>query len=214
MARPSPGSFLVARLGTLPFTIRPTPSHQAGRRVQTSIGDMQMIMKRALAKVALVGVLVTAVATAPRLRAASQENEERGLQGSWEIKITQPDLSPLPYGLDFRILRTVTSEGVVDAYAFPGFGQAGPQFGLVSNSGHGTWRNAGRPRKYNAVVKYFQIDQASFPFVLHSTGTVTEQITVSRDGDSYTSQFVTEIHRPDGTLIFVNSGGSMATRIK
>jgi hypothetical protein len=162
----------------------------------------------------VVGVLASAVATAPQLRAAWQDGEERGLQGSWEIRITQPDLSPLPFGLDFRILRTVTSEGVVDAYAFPGFGAAGPQFGLVANSGHGTWRNAGGPRKYTALVKYFQIDQTAFPFVLHSTGTVTEQITVARDGDSYTSQFVTQIHRPDGTLIFTNSGGSIANRIK
>lgn len=173
-----------------------------------------MIMKRVLTRVALAGVLATAVASGPQLRAVSQENEERGLRGSWEIKITQPDFSPLPFGLDFRILRTVTSESVVDAYAFPGFGAAGPQPGLVSNSGHGTWKNAGRPRQYKAIVKYFQIDQASFPFVLHSTGTVTEQITVSRDGDSYTSQFVTEIHLPDGTLIFTNQGGTIAARIK
>jgi hypothetical protein len=178
------------------------------------MGEIQMIMKRVLARVAVVGVLATAVASGPQLLAASAENEERGLKGSWEIKITQPDLSPLPFGLDFRILRTVTSESVVDAYAFPGFGPAGPQFGLVSNSGHGTWSNAGGPRRYKAVVKYFQIDQAAFPFVLHSTGTVTEQITVSRDGDSYTSRFVTEVHLPDGTLIFTNQGGTVATRIK
>lgn len=173
-----------------------------------------MIMKRVLARAALVGVLATAVASGPQPQAASQENEERGLRGSWEIKITQPDLSPLPFGLDFRILRTVTSDSVVDAYAFPGFGAAGPQPGLVSNSGHGSWSNAGRPHQYKAIVKYFQIDQTNFPFVLHSTGTVTEQITVSSDGDTYTSQFVTEIHLPNGTLLFTNQGGTIATRIK
>ena len=173
-----------------------------------------MILKRGFTAAVLVGVLAIAVASGPQLRAASGENEERGLKGSWEIKLTQPDLSPLPFGLDFRILRTVTSESVVDAYAFPGFGPAGPQFGLVSNSGHGIWVNAGAPRQYKAVVKYFQIDQAAFPFVLHSTGTITEQITVSRDGESYTSRYVTEIHQPDGTLIFTNEGGMIATRIK
>ena len=151
---------------------------------------------------------------AGRVACLVAENEERGLRGSWEIRITQPDLSPLPFGLDFRILRTVTSETVVDAYAFPGFGPAGPQSGLVSNSGHGTWEKVGGSRQYRAIVKYFQIDQTSFPFVLHSTGTVTEQIAVSRDGDSYTSQFVTEIHLPDGTLIFTNQGSTIATRIK
>jgi hypothetical protein len=171
-----------------------------------------MVMKRLLTRVALAGVLAVVFASG-HLRAVSPDDEERGLRGSWEIKITQPDLSPLPFGLDFRILRTVTSESVVDAYAFPGFGPAGPQPGLVSNSGHGTWKIAG-PRRYKAIVKYFQIDQSNFPFVLHSTGTVTEEITVSRDGDSYTSQFVTEIHLPDGTLIFTNQGGTTATRIK
>jgi len=175
---------------------------------------MHMILKRVLTVVALVGVLASAVASGPQLLAASAENEERGLKGSWEIKVTQPDLSPLPFGLDFRILRTVTSESVVDAYAFPGFGPAGPQPGLVSNSGHGTWEKAGGARQYTAVVKYFQIDQAAFPFVLHSTGTITEQITMSGDGDAYTSRFVTEIHLPDGTLIFTNQGGTIATRIK
>ena len=50
------------------------------------------------------------------------------------------------------------------------------------------------------IVKYFQLDQTTFPFVLHSTGKVTEEITVSRDGQSYTSQFTTQIYRPDGTL--------------
>jgi len=173
-----------------------------------------MITKRVLAKVALAGALAMVVGSAPQLRAASEQNEERGLRGSWEIKITQPDLSPLPFGLDFRILRTVTNDGVIDSYAFPGFGAQGPQPGLFSNSGHGSWDQAGAARKYNVIVKYFQIDQTTFPFVLHSTGKVTEQITVSRDGDSYTSQFTTQIYAPDGTLIFTNTGGSIGTRIK
>jgi hypothetical protein len=171
-----------------------------------------MIMNRVILKIALAGVLAAVVASGPQLRA--DEGNEQGLRGSWEITITQPDFQPLPYGLDFRILRTVTSDGVVDAYAFPGFGALGPQPGLVSNSGHGIWKKAGRGRKYSAVVKYFQIDQAAFPNVLHSTGTVTEQITLSRDGDSYTSQFVTEVVGPDGTVIFTNWGGTIATRIK
>jgi hypothetical protein len=173
-----------------------------------------MSTRRVVTRAAIAGVLAAAVAGGPGLHAVSPEKEERGLRGSWEIKITQPDLSPLPFGLDFRILRTVTADGVVDAYAFPGFGAAGPQPGLVSNSGHGTWSNDGGPRRYTVVVKYFQLDHSAFPFVLHSTGTVTEQITVSQDGDSYTSQFTTEIHRPDGTLIFTNQGGTIATRIK
>jgi len=173
-----------------------------------------MITTRVLAKVALAAVLAMVVGSGPQVRAASEQNEERGLRGSWEIKITQPDLSPLPFGLDFRILRTVTSDSVIDSYAFPGFGPAGPQPGLFSNSGHGGWDQAGAARKYNVIVKYFQIDQTTFPFILHSTGKVTEEITVSRDGQSYTSQFTTQIYRPDGTLIFTNTGGSVGTRIK
>jgi hypothetical protein len=173
-----------------------------------------MMTKRVLTKIALIVALATAVASGQQVRAASDEHELNGLEGSWEIKITQPDYSPLPFGLDFRILRTVTSEGVIDAYAFPGFGPTGPQPGLVSNPGHGSWMKAAGARTYNVTVKYFQTDESAFPYVLNSIGKVTEQIKLSRDGDSYTSQFVTQIYRPDGTLIFTNAGGTIATRIK
>lgn len=173
-----------------------------------------MLTNRSLVKIALIGIMASAVVSGPRMLAASDDHGPNKLEGSWEIQITQPDLSPLPFGLDFRILRTVTSEGVVDAYAFPGFGPAGPQPGLVSNPGHGTWKKAGPDRAYDVLVKYFQIDQTAFPNVLNSVGKVTERITVSPDGDSYTSQFVTQIYSPDGTLIFTNSGGTIAKRIK
>lgn len=173
------------------------------------------MMKSLLAKIALIGAMAVAVTvtSAPQLHAES-DSQERGLKGSWEIQITQPNLDPLPFGLDFRILRTVTEDGVVDAYAFPGFGAQGPQPGLVSNPGHGTWKHASGRRKYSAVVKYFQLDQSAFPYVLHSTGKVTEEISVSKDGDSYTSTFVTEIFNPSGQLIFTNYGGTIAKRIK
>ena len=173
-----------------------------------------MMKTRIHAQMVIVGVLAAAMLSGQQLRAAAHENGENGLEGSWEIKITQPDYSPLPFGLDFRILRTVTSEGVIDAYAFPGFGATGPQPGLISNPGHGSWKKAGGARKYDVTVKYFQTDPSAFPFVLNSIGKVTEQITVSRDGDSYTSQFVTQIYSPNGTLIFTNAGGTIATRIK
>lgn len=173
-----------------------------------------MMTKRVLASIAVIGALAATLIGGPHLRAASDESGSPGLQGSWEIKITQPDYSPLPVGLDFRILRTVTSEGVIDAYAFPGFGPTGPQPGLVANPGHGTWEKAGGERKYNVTVKYFQTDQSAFPYVLNSIGRVTEQITLARDGESYTSQFVTQIYSPDGTLIFTNAGGTIARRNK
>ena len=173
-----------------------------------------MKTRRILARISLIGILATAVMSGPPLRAASDHDELNGLQGSWDIRITQPDYTPLPFNLDFRILRTVTADGVIDAYAFPGFGAAGPQPGLVSNPGHGSWKRLPGARKFSATVKYFQTDASAFPYVLHSVGKVTEQITLSRDGDSYTSQFVTQIYLPDGTLIFTNAGGTIATRIK
>ena len=173
-----------------------------------------MMTKRVLANIALLGVLATAVVSGPPLRAASDENQVSGLEGTWDVTITQPDYSPLPFGLDFRILRTIRAESVIDAYAFPGFGPTGPQPGLVANPGHGSWEKAPGARKYTATVKYFQMDASAFPYVLNSIGRVTEQITLARDGESYTSQFVTQIYRPDGTLIFTNAGGTIATRSK
>ena len=174
-----------------------------------------MLMKRVLAKVALAGVLASVLVSGSPVRAAmNDDNEGNRLAGSWDIRITQPDYSPLPFGLDFRILRTVTAEGVIDAYAFPGFGPTGPSPFLVSNPGHGSWKRLPGGRRYSVTVKYFQMDQSNFPFVLNSIGTVTEEITVSQDGDSYTSQFVTQIHSPAGDLLFTNTGGTKATRIK
>ena len=171
-----------------------------------------MTTKRIVTTLAMAGVVTAALGRGIELRASSAQNEH-GLAGSWEIRITQPDLSPLPFGLDFRVLRSVTTDSIVDANAFPGFGPAGPQLGLVVNSGHGSWSKAG-PRQYTAMVKSFQLDQAAFPFVLHSIATTTEEISMSADGDSYTSQITTQVHRADGTLIFTNQGGAIATRIK
>ena len=139
-----------------------------------------MIMKRILTGVALVGVLATAAASGPQLLAASAENEERGLKGSWEIKITQPESFAAPIGPLFphSPYRDVRKRGR-RVRVSPGSDLVPTSLTLsaIPDTAHGK-TPAGRAST-KRLSKDLQIDQAGIPFVLHSTGTVTEQITVS-----------------------------------
>jgi hypothetical protein len=135
--------------------------------------------------------------------------DDQKLEGSWDVTITQAG----PFvGTPFRILRTITSSGVVDAYAFPAF-TITP--GVVNTSGHGNWKRTGN-RLYSATVKYFQLNYAAVgvpPNVLDTVGTVRENITLSADGNSYTSVFLTTVTLPNGTVLLTNPGKTSAKRI-
>ena len=131
------------------------------------------------------------------------------LQGSWDVTITTTP-NP-PFQIPFRILRTVGSVGVVDAYAFPSITPtAGP---LINSAGHGSWSRIG-PREFSVTVQYFQLNPSAPLDKLDSVGKVRENIRLSSDGNSYSSVFQTEIFLPDGTLIIQNSGRTEARRIQ
>jgi hypothetical protein len=166
------------------------------------------MMKR-FVRVAVVAALVAAAGSWTLLRADSDDRGEQGLKGSWDITITTTP-NP-PFAVPFRILRTVSEDGVVDAYAFPSITPT--QGLLVNSSGHGSWKKAGH-HQFTAVVKYFQLNPSNPLAVLDSIGTVRENITISADGNSYKSFFWTDIALPNGTVIIQNSGETTATRIK
>ncbi len=152
-------------------------------------------------------LLVTSFAVSQRAVLANGEDDNT-LQGSWDVTInTPPNFPPL------KILRTVTSTGVVDAYAFPPI--TFTPGALVNSAGHGTWKRIGN-RTYSVTVKYFQLNPANNATfnVLDSIGTVRETVHVSKDGNAYTSEFATEIHGPDGTLMLQNAGTTTATRME
>jgi hypothetical protein len=155
-----------------------------------------------LAALASVLALILASTDLPSgLKAAQGEHGK--LEGSWNISIT---------GTPFRILRTVTEGGVVDAYAFPPFS---PTAGaLVNSGGHGNWNKIG-PQTYAVTVLYFQLNPALNPTfnILDTVGKVVETIHVSKDGQTYTSVFSTNISFPDGTPFITNSGATSAQRI-
>jgi len=121
------------------------------------------------------------------------------LQGSWDIIIT---------GSPYRILRSVSPVGVVDAYAFPAFTTTVGS--IVAGPGHGTWVKLSTG-VYAAAVDYFQIDIKTG--LLDSIGRVTEVITMGSDGNSYTSTFKTQVYSPAGALLLTNPGATSATRI-
>lgn len=167
------------------------------------------MMKRFVG-VALVATLVAVVEGGTRLRAdVTDDQSANALKGSWDIVVTTTP-NP-PFAAPFRILRTVSADGVVDAYAFP---PVTPTPGaLVNSSGHGSWQRTGR-FQFTSVVKYFQLNPANFFGVLDSIGTLRENITIAPDGNSYTSVFWTEIAQPDGTVIIQNNGQTTAQRIR
>lgn len=166
------------------------------------------MMKR-FVRVALLATVIAAVGSWAPLRADSDDHGGNALRGSWDITITTTP-NP-PFATPFRILRTVSKDGVVDAYAFPSITPT--QGALVNSSGHGSWKNAGH-RQFTVIVKYFQLNPANPLAVLDSIGTVRENITMSADGNSYVSFFWTDIALPDGTVIIKNSGQTTAKRIK
>lgn len=135
-------------------------------------------------------------------------DDSRTLEGSWEIVITTTP-NP-PFKIPFRILRTVTHVGVVDAYAFPSIT---PTPGaLINSGGHGSWMKIG-PRLYSATVEYFQLNPSAPLDKLDTVGKVRENIEISRDGNSYVSIFETTIFLPNGTQIIQNSGRTEGKRI-
>jgi hypothetical protein len=152
-----------------------------------------------LAVITIFGVLAAGGAKWSQLRGDQNDN---GLQGSWEIQIS---------GTPFRILRTIGPEGVVDSYDFPPITPT--QGALVNSGGHGNWSKIG-PNEYSVTVEYFQLNPtAAFDKQLDSVGKVRENIRVSKDGKSYVSIFETTISLPDGTPIIPNSGRTTATKI-
>jgi hypothetical protein len=156
-----------------------------------------------LAGLAIVAALIASSSDWSSAVTAAQDEGGGKLEGSWNIAIS---------GTPFRILRTVADGGVVDAYAFPPFS---PTPGaLVNSGGHGNWKKIG-PQTYAVTVHYFQLNPALNPTfnILDTVGKVVETIRVSKDGQSYTSVFTTNISFPDGTPFITNPGATSAQRI-
>jgi hypothetical protein len=148
-------------------------------------------------------------AAAPLQREA-RASADRQLEGAWDIVITTTP-NP-PFAVPFRILRTVTPTGVVDAYAFPSITPTKPTgVPLVNTSGHGNWGVLDHGY-YSVTVKYFQLNPSALN-VLDSVGTVRENIRMAPDGNSYDSVFETTIDLGKG-VTFTNQGRTHATRIQ
>ena len=157
---------------------------------------------RLVALASVLGLMLISSELPVASKAAQGEQDAGKLEGSWNIVIT---------GTPFRILRTITEGGVVDAYAFP---PITPTAGaLVNSGGHGNWKKIG-PRTYAVTVLYFQLNPALNPTfnILDSIGKVDETIEVSQDGQTYTSVFSTLITFPNGGTI-TNGGTTSAQRI-
>lgn len=172
--------------------------------MKTNLGAM---FKPVVSVIALLCLSVCLVAFGG-LSSQVRGDDAHTLEGSWDIVITTTP-NP-PFQIPFRILRTVTRVGVVDAYAFPSIT---PTPGaLINSGGHGSWMKIG-PRLYSATVEYFQLNPSAPLDKLDTVGKVRENIEISKDGNSYISTFETTISLPDGTEIIHNAGRTEGKRI-
>jgi hypothetical protein len=166
------------------------------------------LLLTALAAVAIVGIQQNTL----QGQGARSSNGNK-LEGAWDVVIWLPvcggDFCATPY----RILRTISTVGIADAYGFPAL--TGTP-GAVNSSGHGDYTKVGN-NLYSATVKYFELTYGSpappFGSVVSSIETVQELIQVSADGNSYESQFLTTFRSPTGDVLSTNGGKTKATRI-
>jgi hypothetical protein len=173
-------------------------------------GAVKRLLFATLAAVAILGTSQTFLqAQSPRL------GNDHKLEGAWDVVIWLPlgsggSFIPTP----FRILRTITPVGVVDGYGFPALTFTP---GATNSSGHGDYERVGN-NLYSATLKYFELNYGNpappFGSVVSSIQTIQDQISLSADGNSYESTFVSTFRLPDGTVLGTNGGKTKATRIQ
>ena len=157
--------------------------------------------------VVVLAVLFLCVADA-RL-AVAQPNGNQQLEGSWFATITATD----PAGLEpFKGLLTFTRDGnVIEARRL--YVPDSPFGPLIETPGHGSWVRVGQ-RQFK--VKFMFLIQ-SFPDGVHIGNDNIEMVLdVSRDGDSLSGTFVSQVRDPaTNSVVFFQAIGTItASRIR
>lgn len=151
----------------------------------------------ALATLALTGVLAltlghTASAQATPGSAEAQSASSRRLVGTWRVKVQLYDCATeAPIGIPFASLLTFNLGGsMAGSTTNPGFavGQRGPDHGIWSYQGRGTYR-----AKSVALLNFTTPPNPPFnPGFLAGTQTITQVIEFNHGPDAFTSDAITE----------------------
>ena len=166
-------------------------------------------MKRRLLKTIGAGsmaMFVVALIAQVWVPAQTQKGNDNGLIGSWDVQVTARDCetgTPIPFIPVFPAMMTYDQGGTMQETDL-----GGP--GVVRLQGHGVWRHQ-IGRQYSSAFRYlnFLPDRT---FI--GTNVVRSSVTVSLDGNEYTSTDTLEILDANGVVIGTGCATAVATRFQ
>ena len=134
----------------------------------------------------------------------AQKGNDNGLIGSWDVLVTARDCetgAPIPFIPVFPAMMTYDQGGTMQESDL-----GGP--GIIRLQGHGVWRHQ-IGRQYSAAFRFlnFLPDRT---FI--GTNVVRSSVSVSLDGNEYTSTDTVEILDPNGGVVATGCATTIATR--
>jgi hypothetical protein len=163
---------------------------------------MKKQLLKALGVVSL-AFLLLAVSAQARVSTQAQNDNEKGLIGSWNLTVTLRDCETGTPFVSFSAMNTYNKGGTMQQTAVPG-----PEsYGLP---GHGVWSHL-TGRNYSVAFQFFSFNpDGSYAgkVIVRST------INLGQSGDDYTSTDAAEIFNPNGDLMFRACSTTTATRFK
>ena len=138
--------------------------------------------------------------------AQAQKGNDNGLIGSWDVRVTARDCGtgePIPFIPVFPAMMTYDQGGTMQETDL-----GGP--GIVRLQGHGVWQHQ-IARQYSAAFRFlnFLPDRT---FI--GTNVIRSSVTVSLDGNGYTSTDTLEVLDANGVVIGMGCSTTVATRFQ
>lgn len=152
-------------------------------------------------------MLTSALAAAsPQVASASPNQARNLLEGTWTVEVTQINCqSHAPLGPPFLSLLTFNSEGTMtETTSNPHF------YPAVRGPGHGVWSYLGGRAFHASTLALITSDG-----VLAELQTITQQIDVSSNANSFVTQYATVTFvKPDGTPVASGCASAVGKRFE
>lgn len=161
---------------------------------------------KAISGVSLI-ILMVVVFAHVLVFAQEPAGNEPSLVGSWDVRITARDCetgTPIPFIPVFPAIATYDQGGTMQETDL-----GGPN--LVRLPGHGVWTRQSGRRQYSAAFRFlnFNLDRT---FV--GTNVIRSAISLSHDGNEYTSTDTLDVLDPNGNVIVRGCATQTATRFE
>ena len=159
--------------------------------------------KRIFGTIGVTSLALVALLTFAGVLASAQKSNDQGLAGSWDLQVTLRDCeSGFPF-VTFAAMNTYNQGGTTQQVAIP-------EPGTTALAGHGVWKHD-IGRSYSGAFRFLIVNPD--PALVRRV-TVRSAISLSLDGNSYTSTDAAEIRNMNGDLIQSACSTSVATRFE